>query len=236
MNTLTIEPLNRMQARSTLSLAGALSAACLFAGFGGSFASLFAPDFLGYAPLVVGLSTILIVWLLRRLRFAPMILTGLLVLSAAIGVWQFGLIDGLLSIINRVSTVLGANLGQNLARYAASASGESFALLLLTALLALGCVWLVRIRSVLIASLLVLPVLALNLLLGMAAGPVWISFMFAGVLLLHLPEILLTRDSRSGDTDLLRLHHSAEQYGYHRSIRPARRAAGSHRNRPFRRK
>ena len=200
MNTLTIEPLNRMQTRSTLSLAGALSAACLFAGFGGSFASLFAPDFLGYAPLVVGLSTILIVWLLRRLRFAPRILTGLLVLSAAIGVWQFDLIDGLLSIINRVSTVLGANLGQNLTRYAASASGESFALLLLTALLALSCVWLVRIRSVLIASLLVLPVLALNLLLGMAAGPVWISFMFAGVLLLHLPEILLTRDSRSGLT------------------------------------
>jgi len=197
MNTLKIESSARKRRLSALSLPGALSAACLFAGAGGCFHAMFAAD-LPYTPaLIAGLAVIALSWLLRKVRFSPLILTGLTALGAALGLFVFDLTDGLLSIVNRISTVLGTHLGENLVRYASSGSGEASAVMLLAALIALGCVWLVRMRSLLIASLILLPVAALELLLGLASAPVTLALLFAGALLLHLPEMLLTRDSNA---------------------------------------
>lgn len=198
MNTLKIEPTPRKQKQSTLSLPGALSSACLFAGTGGCFYSMFAADLAWTLPLAAGITVILLSWLLRRAHFASLLLAGLISVSAAIGFFYFDLVEGLLSFADRISTILGAHLGENLARYAVDGSGEPFAAMLLSALLAWGCIWLVRVRSVLITSLIVLPVAALELLLGLASAPLTLALLFAGILLLHLPEMLLTRDSNAG--------------------------------------
>lgn len=186
------------RARSTLSLPGALSAACLFAGIGGSFASMFFSGAPLTVPLCTGLGAILLSWLLRKQRRAPAILCALLLAAMVPGLMWFGLTDGLLTVINRVSVVLGAHLGRNLARYAADGTGEIFACSLMSGLAALGCVWIVRARSRLIAALFALCAAAPDVLLGLSASPVWIGLMFAGLILLCLPEMLLLCDSRAG--------------------------------------
>lgn len=197
MNCLKMEP-SRTHAPRTLSLAGALSAACLFAGLGGALTSMFAADLPLLPPLIIGLAVILLAWLLRRFRFASLIMALVLALGCALGLLHFSLFDGIFSLINRVSTVLGAHLGRNLARYAVSGSGEGAAVLLLSGLLALCCVWIVRLRSVLVAALICLPLAALDLLLTLQAAPLWIALLFAALLLLMLPEALLTCDSTQG--------------------------------------
>ena len=198
MNTLKIEPTPRKQKQTTLSLPGALSAACLFAGIGGCFHTMFAADIAPTPPLIVGLTVISLSWLLRRVRLAPLFIACAAALCTATGFLRFELADGILSIVNRISAVIGAHMGENLVRYAASGAGETAAAALIAALAALGCVWLVRMRSIFIVSLIVLPIAALELLLGLASAPLMLALMFAGILLLHLPEMLLTRDSGAG--------------------------------------
>ena len=197
MNTLKIETAVRPSRRSSFALAGALSAACLFIGIGGSYASLFAAQANLLPPLAAGLTVIVFACFLRRSPLQLPVSLFLIAAAAGIGLWQFSLTDGMLAVVNRVSSVLGAHMGRNLARFASSGAGEGFAISVIAALLALGCVWMVKVRSVLIASLLVLPALLLDLLLGLSSAPEWIALMFAGVLLLHLPESVLFRNSKS---------------------------------------
>ena len=197
MNTLKIQAAARSARGSSFAFAGALSAACLLIGIGGSYASLFTPQALGFWPLSACLFVILLAWLLRKSRLQMLLPLLMIAAASAIGFWQFSLMDGMLAIVNRISGVLGAHIGRNLSRFASSGAGEVYAMAVLAALLGLGCVWLVKARSVLIASILILPALLLDLLLGLSASPQWIALMFAGVLLLHLPESVLFRDSGS---------------------------------------
>ena len=196
MNILQLKP-NESKVQTRLSMAGLTSAACLYAGLGGSLAAMFSIP-VSTAALIAGAAVLLLSLLLRRASFRGMILAGIAVGGMAVGLIWGDLGGGLYGIINQVSSAIGGHIGRNLARFTASESGMNYACAYLSALLAMGCVWLVQNRCTLVAALIALVLAALDVLLGVAAPALWIALLAAGLILLNLSAGILKRDSKGG--------------------------------------
>ena len=196
MNILQLKP-NESKVQTRLSMAGLTSAACLYAGLGGSLAAMFSIP-VSTAALIAGAAVLLLSLLLRRASFRGMILAGIAVSGMAVGLIWGDLGGGLYGIINQVSSAIGGHIGRNLARFTASESGMNYACAYLSALLAMGCVWLVQNRCTLVAALIALVLAALDVLLGVAAPALWIALLAAGLILLNLSAGILKRDSKGG--------------------------------------
>ena len=77
MNILQLKP-NESKVQTRLSMAGLTSAACLYAGLGGSLAAMFSIP-VSTAALIAGAAVLLLSLLLRRASFRGMILAGIAV-------------------------------------------------------------------------------------------------------------------------------------------------------------
>ncbi len=184
MSALRIK-IHSANAEYRLSLSGMLSAACLFAGIVGSLAGMFAFEALGLCMLA-GLGTILLAMILNRRQWGGMALCLLAAAGLAAGLLLLDFRNGFFRIFNQISSVFGGRIGRNLTQYAAEECGLNAALGYLSALIALGCVWLVKNRSVWIAAFVAAVLAALDVMLGIAAPTLWIVSLAAGVLLLNL--------------------------------------------------
>lgn len=180
MNTLQIR-LN-IHNEKPLSVSAAFSALLLFIGIGGSLAQMFALP-VSLPAMCIGLSLILLAFLLRKLRFGNLILG-----FSAIGGMVFGLLfadlgGGLYGIINSVLSVIGAHIGRNPVHYSASDSGMVYALCYLSALLALACVWLVKNRCTFIAAVIGVLLALLDMCIGISASDAYLCITVAGIVL-----------------------------------------------------
>lgn len=184
MNALRIEPSHSCGGQP-LTIATALSAACLFIGVGGCLAGMLGLP-ASWQLMAMGLLAICLGYLATRLRFGRLILALLCLGSVAYGVLCAELIDGLCCIFNQISSVIGGHIARNLPRLASSGAGLEYACGCLSALLGLGCAWLVKNRCLPAEALICLLVAALELMLKIAAPVASLCLLIAALLLSSL--------------------------------------------------
>lgn len=184
MNALRIDSSPKRGAQP-LTLAATLSAACLFAGVGGSLAGMLGLTISWrlYAP---GLTVIALSLLLGRFRFGNLFLGLLSIVGMVFGLFGAELADGLCCIFNQISSVIGGHIARNLPRLTTTGAGLEYAYGYLSALLALLCEWLVKNRCLLAEALLILLVAALELLINIAAPAACLCLLIASLLLTNL--------------------------------------------------
>lgn len=185
MNTLQIRL--KMHNEKPLSIAAFFSSMLLFIGLGGSLSAMFELPITSLT-LGIGLSLILLGFLLRNLRFGHLFSGFLAIFGMVFGLLFADLGGGFYGVINSVSSVIGAHIGRNLARYSASDSGMAYALCYLSGSLALVCVWLVKNRCSFIAAIIGVLLALLDLCIGITASDVYICIAFVGILLSIIPE------------------------------------------------
>lgn len=194
MSNLTLKSASH---RSVFSLAGALSAACLYAALLGSLQATFGL-FETRLPWWIGFGILGASWLTRKCKSATWIRLGVVACGCIVGFCFFDLLDGLLGLFNVVSEALGARLGRIFSQYAVSGKGVESACVFLGAGLALGCERLIRTRNSFVFTLVALGGAVLNLGMDAAAASPWIALFALSWLLTRLPDGLWSEDSPAG--------------------------------------
>lgn len=115
-----------------------------------------------------------------------------------LSIFLFDLPGGLCSLFNSISHTFGSHLSKNLTLFLCNDSSSVVALIWLSIILALGCIWIVSVRSSMIGWFILFLLLTVSLTVHIHF-PMWTLLLYlAGLLLLRLPETMLTRFTKAG--------------------------------------
>ncbi len=184
MNTLQL----RQDERRSISCLGVLAALGLFYGIGGSVYSRFLSGANALPALISGVLILLILPLLKRTRHGGWIAFFALCAAFAAGIAFFDLAGGLCAVLDRFLDSVGAKTAYIMPRVSSSEAAVPIALCFLSALLALGCLWIARERARAIGWLIALVLFLPDVLIGTVTSNACIFALVAGLILMRLPS------------------------------------------------